>query len=120
MQSDVHYVGSTILNDVVVGPPNGQGLLKLLVPGTPDCRAAPIGDGLIGVEGQNCPFQMYTISGVFSVTVAGMYTICTTAAEGYFLMNSFFISSNTFDSLTLVPLWNLLHVFAAQIFLLMG
>ena len=88
MQSDVHYVGSTILNDVVVGPPNGQGLLKLLVPGTPDCRAAPIGDGLIGVEGQNCPFQMYTISGYFTLANAGAYLFCIYSAEGCGSKNS--------------------------------
>ena len=82
LQSDVHYVGQTVLSSIVVGPPNGQGLLKLLVPGSPDCRMPPVGDGLIGVEGQNCPFQMYTISGVLVITQAGPYTLCTSSADG--------------------------------------
>jgi hypothetical protein len=82
VQSDVHYVGQTTINGTVIGPPNGDGLLKLLVPGTPDCRAAPAGDGLVGVEGQNCPFQMYTISGVWKIIKAGAYTFCTTSAYG--------------------------------------
>ena len=78
----MHYVGQTTLASIYVGPSNGQGLLKLLVPGSPDCRTLPIGDGLIGVEGQNCPFQMYTISGVLVITKAGRYTFCTTSADG--------------------------------------
>ena len=82
-QSDVRYVGQTTINGTVIGPYNGNGLLKLLVPGTPDCRAAPVGDGQVGVEGQNCPFQMYTISGVWTVTKGGAYTFCTTSAYGY-------------------------------------
>ena len=81
-QSDVHYVGQTTLSSTVIGPYNSYGLLKLLVPGTPDCRAAPTGDELIGVEGQNCPFQMYTISGVFDMRKPGSYTFCTTSAYG--------------------------------------
>ena len=81
-QSDVHYVGKTVIRTSMVGPINGQGSLKLLVPGTPDCRAPPTGDGQIGVEGQNCPFQMYTISGVFVISKAGPYTFCTTSADG--------------------------------------
>ena len=82
MQSDVHYVGSATLNSTAIGPYNGFGLLKLFVPGTPNCQAPPLGDGLIGVEGQNCPFQMYTISVVFIVYKAGQYQLCTTSAYG--------------------------------------
>ena len=81
-QSDVHYVGQTTINGTVIGPLNDYGLLKLLVPGTPDCRAPPAGDGLIGVEGQNCPYQMYTISGMLEIFNAGPYTFCTTSSYG--------------------------------------
>lgn len=79
----MHYVGKTTLRNAAIGPYNGQGLLKLLVSGTPDCRAPPVGDGQIGVEGQNCPFQMYTISGLFPLKLGGVYSFCTTSAEGY-------------------------------------
>ena len=82
-QSDVHYVGQTILPSIYVGPANGEGSLQLLVPGSPDCRAAPIGDGRIGVGGENCPFQMYTIFGILVTTKAGPYTFCTTSADGF-------------------------------------
>ena len=81
----MYYVGQTMLPTAYVGPANGQGSLKLLVPGSPDCRARPVGDGLIGVEGQNCPFQMYTLSGVLLISKAGSYIFCTTSADGYAL-----------------------------------
>ena len=83
-QSDVYFVGSTFLNFSQVGPDNGQGLLNVLVPGSPDCRVLPNGggDGLIGVDGQNCPFQMYSISGAINILQSGGYTFCTTSAEG--------------------------------------
>ena len=82
LQSDVHYVGQTLLNSTIIGPVNGEGLLKTLVPGTPDCRTQPLGDGLIGVDGQNCPFQMYTISGAFHIITGGTYTLCSTSEDG--------------------------------------
>ena len=56
--------------------------MKQLVPGTPDCRAGPVGDGLIGVDGQNCPFQMYSMSGTFKISRAGSYTFCSTSSDG--------------------------------------
>ena len=79
----MHYVGQTVLNTTRIGPPDGQGVLKKLVPGTPDCRALPAGDGLIGVDGQDCPFQMYTIGGAFNISQGGTYTFCSTSAAGY-------------------------------------
>ena len=82
LQSDVHYVGQTLLYLANIGPASGQGLLKTLVPGTPDCRTQPLGDGLIGVDGQNCPFQMYTISGAFHIITGGTYTLCSTSEDG--------------------------------------
>ena len=75
-------MNQTTLKSTMIAPYNGQGLLKLLVPGTPNCQAPPAGDGVIGVEGQNCPFQMYTIAGVFVIVKAGQYTFCTTSAYG--------------------------------------
>ena len=81
-QSNIHFVGWTLLNTTDIGPPGGQGLLKQLVPGTPDCRAQPIGDGLIGVDGQNCPFQMYSISGAKRIWQSGSYTFCLASNDG--------------------------------------
>jgi hypothetical protein len=81
-QSDVHFVGWTLLNTTSIGPAGGQGLLAQLVPGTPDCRAEPVGDGLIGVDGQNCPFQMYSISGTFNISQSGSYTFSSTSSDG--------------------------------------
>ena len=83
IQSDVHFVGWSLLNTTSIGPPGGQGLLKQLVPGTPDCRPEPAGDGLIGVDGQNCPFQMYSVSGTINITLVGSYTFCSTSTDGY-------------------------------------
>jgi hypothetical protein len=105
-QSDVHYVGQTTLPSIYVGPANGEGSLQLLVPGTPDCRAAPVGDGLIGVDGANCPFQMYTIFGILVITKAGLYTFCTTSADGSVIMEDF----SNFHSFP-----NLCAVYTAQI-----
>jgi hypothetical protein len=81
-QGDILYVGRAALNISTIGPVNGLGVLKTLVPGTPDCRAVPAGDGLNGQDGQNCPFQMYTISGRFEVKTSGAYTFCTSSTEG--------------------------------------
>lgn len=81
-QSDVHFVGHTHLDSLVIGPPGGQGLLNLLVPGTPDCRAPPLGDGLVGVDGQNCPFQMYSVLGSFNISQGGSYSFCVTSSDG--------------------------------------
>ena len=83
IQSDVHFVGWSLLNTTSIGPPGGQGLLKQRVPGTPDCRPEPAGDGLIGVDGQNCPFQMYSMSGAFNIIHSGSYTFCSTSTDGY-------------------------------------
>ena len=82
-QSDVHYVGWTLLKNSSLGTTGAQGLLKQLVPGTPDCRPEPAGDGLIGVDGQNCPFQMYSVSGTINITLVGSYTFCSTSTDGY-------------------------------------
>lgn len=87
-QSDIHYVGQALLKSAVIGPPDGHGLLKTLVPGTPDCRGMPVGDGLIGVDGQNCPFQMYAILGAFNISRGGQYTLCSTSADGYTLLRT--------------------------------
>ena len=76
-------MGQALINTSSIGPPDGQGLLKTLVPGTPDCRAEPVGDGLVGVDGQNCPFQMYTLSGSFRISQGGVYTFCSTSEDGY-------------------------------------
>lgn len=83
LQSNIRYVGQILLNSTEIGPPDGQGLLNQLVPGTPDCRALPLGDGLVGVDGQNCPFQMYTIGGTFNISQGGLYSVCSTSAAGY-------------------------------------
>ena len=82
LQGDVLYVGHAGLNLSVIGPANGQGLLKSLVPGTPDCRAVPAGDGVLVQDGGNCPYQMYTVTGTFRITVGGSYTFCTSSTEG--------------------------------------
>ena len=92
-QGDILYVGRANLNLSTIGPENGQGLLKALVPGTPDCRAIPVGDGIVGQDGGNCPFQMYTLSGSFAVTKGGSYTFCTTSTEGS--ANAFFVNKQS-------------------------
>ena len=61
----------------------GQG--GLMSQGGPDCRAQPVGDGLIGVDGQNCPFQMYSVFGSFNVSRGGAYSFCLTSSDGYIL-----------------------------------
>lgn len=81
-QSNIHYVGQTLINKTEIGPVNGMGILKMLVPGTPDCRDSPLGDGQVGVDGQNCPFQMYTMHGAFNISQPGNYTFCTLSADG--------------------------------------
>ena len=81
-QSDVHYVGWTLLKNSSLGTTGAQGLLKQLVPGTPDCRPEPAGDGLIGVDGQNCPFQMYSLSGAFKIVDGGSYKFCLESTDG--------------------------------------
>ena len=84
----MHFVGHTLLESPSIGPAGGQGLLKVLVPGTPDCRTRPVGDGLIGVDGQNCPFQMYSVFGSFNVTQSATYTCCITSSDGYIILES--------------------------------
>ena len=83
LQSDVHFVGQALLNTTILGTPDQQGVLKTLVAGTPDCRAEPIGDGLVGVDGQNCPFQMYSVSGAFKISQSGPYLFCADSAAGW-------------------------------------
>ena len=76
------YIGQNLVNSSQILSITGEGTLKSLVPGSPDCRAQPSGDGLIGVNGQNCPFQMYSLSGVFSIRTGGIYEFCLSSAEG--------------------------------------
>ena len=81
-QGDVHFVGQAMLNSTSIGTADQEGVLKTLVDGSPDCRAQPEGDGLVGVDGQNCPFQMYSVSGAFKITQPGIYTFCSTNNDG--------------------------------------
>lgn len=80
-------MGQKVLSSAVIGPQDGKGLLKQLVPGTPDCRGLPVGDGLVGADGENCPFQMYSMGGAFNISQGGMYSICSTSAAGYELLS---------------------------------
>ena len=81
-QSDVRFVGQVVLNTTTIGTADQEGVLKRLVDGSPDCRPQPSGDGLIGVDGQNCPFQMYSLSGAFKISRHGTYTFCSDSTDG--------------------------------------
>jgi hypothetical protein len=81
-QSDIRFVGQATLSTTTIGSSDQEGVLKTLVDGSPDCRPLPVGDGLVGVDGQNCPFQMYSVSGAFRISQAGLYTFCCASAAG--------------------------------------
>ena len=71
-----------MLNTATIGTADQEGVLRALVEGSPDCRAQPVGDGLVGVDGQNCPFQMYSLTGAFKISQSGIYTFSSDSSDG--------------------------------------
>ncbi len=73
-------MGLAPLDALALGPANSAGLLRARVPGAPDCRAAPVGDGTIGAEG--CPFQLFAAHGSLAIAAAGLYVLCLSSTDG--------------------------------------